>query len=360
VLSNIKTIIFFAMAGIIIVGCTDLPSDAPAFPDFQSSIKILNATRESASLMVATGADPVLTPYDTTVTVVFDTTVDTTFTTTLVDTTFIFNADSSDSSVGTINFVTDTTVTTTIDSTVTTEEFTIRVSTFKDLLVNTGDLVVSVDGASVGTLAYEGVTAYLPYPSQVYTITYTATTSKTADIVVTDSVTITNGEEGSGTGAVTVSTVATGVDATVSVSENVTFGADEQSLVILHDDDGGNRVSIYHEKFLSEKGTGSTLGLVKIINTSSATGALTVSLNDSTFLSHGLEFLGRAIDDPTDITLVETFLSGYAELPLGATLTVTDGTLSETATLTVASGKRESLIIFGTSTGFKLSQIQDN
>ena len=357
-LSNIKTLIFLTMTGVFVAGCADIPSDAPVFPDFQSEMRILNAANESALLMQETGADPVITPYDTTVTVAFDTTVETTFAETS-DTTWNVNAEGTDSTINTITVTTDTTVTATIDSTVTTKVFTIRVSTFKDLLVNTGDLAVSVDGTSVGTLAYEDVTAYLAYPSGVYNITYTATTTRTADIVVTDSLTITNGEEGSGSGAVTVTTTVNVVDVAVSVSENVNLAADQQSLVILHDDDGGDRISLYHEKFMSETGTGSSLGLVKVINTYSAGGALDVSVVDGANIALGLEFLGRALDDPSDSTLVENFYSGYAEVPVGASVTVTDGTSSETAALTVTAGKRQSLIIFGTSTGFKLSQLND-
>jgi len=365
VLSNIKTLIFLTMVGVVIAGCTDIPSDAPVLPDFQSEIRILNATRADTLLKQDTGDDPVLAIYNTVVTVDRDTVLDTTFTVTF-DTTWTLNADSTDSTITSIDVTTDTTITATPDSTVTTKEFAVRTTTFKDIVVNTGDLTVFVDGAGVGTLAYEGVTAYLPYPSEVYTITYTATTTKTADIVVTDSVLIINTEidEDSTSGEKTVSTavVPPAVDVAVSVSENVTLGADAQSMVILHDDDGtGNRVSIYHEKFMSEKGTGSSMGLVKVINTNSAGSPLNVSITDGANIAVGLGFTARASDDVNDDTLVENFFSGYAEVPLGSTVKVVnpEGTISESVALTVASGKRQSLIIFGTSTGVKLTVFDD-
>ncbi|MCH8288796.1 MAG: hypothetical protein IID12_06790 [Candidatus Marinimicrobia bacterium] len=359
-LSNIKTLIFLTMTGVFVAGCADIPSDAPVFPDFQSEVRILNAANETALLMQETTGDLDTTTYSFSRTVVNFDVLDTAITISF-DTVWALNVDSTDSFIVVINVANDTVFTTTPDSTVDDTVFAVRTRTFKDLLVNTGDLSVSVDGTSIGaSLAYEDVTAYLPYPSGVYNITYTATTTRTADIVVTDSVGYANTVEFTDFGAVTVSTTVNVVDVAVSVSENVTLAGDQQSLVILHDDDGGNRISLYHEKFMSETGTGSSLGLVKVINTYSAGGALDVSVVDGANIAVGLEFLGRALDDPSDDSLVENFYSGYAEVPVGASVTVTDGgALSETAALTVTAGKRQSLIIFGTSTGFKLSQLSD-
>ena len=359
-LSNIKTLIFLTMVGVFVAGCADVPSDAPVFPDFQSEMRILNATRESALLMQETTVDLDTVVYSSSRTVVNFNVSESLFTETR-DTMWILNEDTTDSTIGTITVTSDTAITITPDSTVDDTVFAVRERTFKDLLVNTGDLTVSVDGASIGTLAFEGVSAYLPYPSQVYTITYTATTSKTADIIVTDSVGYANTVEFTDFGAVTVSTAVSPptIDGTVSVSENVTLGADEQHMVILHDDDGGNRISIYHEKFMSESGTGSSLALVKVINTSSATGPLDVSLTDAVNISHALDFTMSTSDDVDDTTLVENFFSGYAEVPVGATVTVSDADTSLSIVLSGTAGNRQSLIIFGTATLYKLSHLDD-
>ena len=362
-LSNIKALIFLTMVVVFAAGCADIPSEQPAFPDFKSDMRMVNATLVDTLLGLPDKDESIADPYATSSDSTMDTTTVTTITLDSVVTVWIFNADSSDSVAGEITITSDTVTVVTIDTAIVISEFAIRQTFTKDIEINTGSLSVSVSSATpvTATLAYEAVTDYTEYPSGVYTISFTVTSNRINNIVVTDSVTLVGGEVSASSGAVTVTTPNADAEPSISVSANVTLVADQQSLVILHDDVSGSRVTLFHEKYMGEKGTGSSLGLVKVINAASAAGELEVSVVDGGNIALHLGFMDRSHDEaaPEDTTYIDRYFSGYAEVAPGASITVTDGTISQTAALTVTAGKRQSLIIFGTSAGFKLNQLSD-